>query len=158
MPRSPLRRANVLEHISLLRRCFMPGKSPPCRILTLVAGNCKSFLFRAKRPRFSTETTAETRARENKPAQAAKTPAWGLSGQMSGPKSPAAHIEQSTIELPLHKKGDKPSGQKPPAQIPYGSRYGSAAKNAGDRRKTKEPRNRMNTRFPGSFTGRSDVT
>ena len=56
MPDSPLRRANVFQHISLLRRCFMPGKSPPCRILTLVAGNCKSFLFRAKRPRFPTET------------------------------------------------------------------------------------------------------
>ena len=28
---------------------FMPGKSPPCRILTLVAKNCKSFLFRKKK-------------------------------------------------------------------------------------------------------------
>ena len=37
------------QHPRLLRRCFMPGKSPPCRILTLVAENCKSFLFRKKK-------------------------------------------------------------------------------------------------------------
>ena len=152
-----MRRANVFQHISLLRRCFMPGKSPPCRILTLVAGNCKSFLFRAKRPRFPTETTAEARE-GTRHAKCPKPADWGISGQMLGSKSPAAHIEQSGTKWPLHKKGDKPSGQKPPAQIPYGSRYGSAAKSTGNHRKTKTPGNRMNTRLPGAFTGRSDVT
>ena len=46
---SPLRRVGMRQHPRLLRRCFMPGKSPPCRILTLVAKNCKSFLFREKK-------------------------------------------------------------------------------------------------------------
>ena len=127
MAHSPLRRANVFQHISLLRRCFMPGKSPPCRILTLVAGNCKSFLFRAKRPRFPTETTAEARE-GTRHAKCPKPADWGISGQMLGSKSPAAHIEQSGTKWPLHKKGDKPSGQKPPAQSRMGHGMGQRRK------------------------------
>ena len=110
---------------------------------------------RIKAP-ISDRNNGGNRGERNKPAQADKTPTWGISRQMSESSSPATHIEQRRIELPLHKKGDKPSGHKTPAQIPYGSRYGSAAKSTGNHRKTKTPGNRMNTRFPGAFTGRSD--
>ena len=130
VPDSPLRRANVLEHISLLRRCFMPGKSPPCRILTLVAGNCKSFLFRAKRPRFPTETTAEARE-GTRHAKCPKPADWGISGQVSGLRSPALRIEQSGIELPPHKKGINQAAKNHPPK----SRMGHGM---GQRRKTPE--------------------
>ena len=155
---SPLRRANVFPHTSLLRRYFYAGEIPAVSYPNSRGEELQVISFQRKKAPISDRNNGGNRGERNKPAQAAKTPTWGLSGQMSGPKSPASHIEQSAIELPLHKKGDKPSGQKPPAQIPYGSRYGSAARNAGNYRQTETPGNRINTRFSGAFTGRSDVT
>ena len=98
-------------------------------------GELQVISFQRKKPRFPTETTAET----DKPAQAAKTPTWGISGQMSGLECPAAHIEQSAIELPLHKKGDKPSGQKPPAQSRMGHGMGHERKTQINADKQKRP-------------------
>ena len=155
---SPLCRANVLEHISLLRRYFYAGEIPAVSYPNSHGGKLQVISFqKGKRPT-SARNRPQKAGKGKRPAQAAKTPAWGISGQVSVLECPASHIEQSRIELPLHKKGDKPSGPKPPAQIPYGSRYGSAVKPAQNHRQTKAPGNRMNTRFPGAFTGRSDVT
>ena len=53
------------QHSRLLRRYFMPGKSPPCRILTLTAKNCKSFLFREKKPPISDRNNDGNRGERN---------------------------------------------------------------------------------------------
>ena len=144
MAHSPLRRANVFQHISLLRRCFMPGKSPPCRILTLVAGNCKSFLFRAKRPRFPTETTAEARE-GTRHAKCPKPADWGISGQVSGLRSPALRIEQSGIELPPHKKGINQAAKNHPPNPVWVTVWVSGEK-------YRKPQKNENARKPHEYT------
>ena len=138
VPGSPLRRAGILPYPRLLRRCFMPGKSPPCRILTLVAGNCKSFLFREGKDLWPQERHKKTRGGKY-PAQVAKTPAWGISGQMSGSSSAATHIEQSRIELPLHKKGTNQAAKNHPPKSRMGHGMGHERKTPETTDKQKRP-------------------
>ena len=128
---SPLRRAGMRQHPRLLRRYFMPGKSPPCRILTLTAGICKSFLFRKKKAPISDRNNGGNRGERKQTTQTARTPTWGISGQMSGPDSPAAHIEQNGIEWQPHKKGTNQAAKNHPPK----SRMGHGM---GQRRKTPE--------------------
>ena len=154
---SPLSRAGMRQHPRLLRRYFMPGKSPPCRILTLTAGICKSFLFRKKKAPISDRNNGGNRGERKQTTQTARTPTWGISGQMSGHHRPIAYSRRNDTGFSVPYKHPNPNA-KNADEFPYGSRYGSQPKNAGNHRKTKTPGNRMNTRFPGTFTGRSDVT
>ena len=139
MAHSPLRRANVFQHISLLRRYFMPGKSPPCRILTLTAGNCKSFLFRKKKADLQPKQRRKA-GKGNRHAKGPKPPMWGISGQMSGLECPAAHIEQSGIELPPHIKGTNQAAKNHPPKSRMGHGMGQRQKQPKITDKQKRPK------------------
>ena len=127
-------------HPRLLRRCFMPGKSPPCRILTLVAGICKFFLFReGKDPDFRPKQRRKPgREKHNQPK-----PTEGQRGafldKCRGQKAQPSHIEQSPIELPLHKKGTNQAAKNHPLKSRMGHGMGQRQKYPENTDKQKRP-------------------
>ena len=136
---SPLRRAEVLVAPPPAAALFYAGEIPAVSYPNSHGGKLQVISFqKGKRPT-SARNRPQKAGKGKRPAQAAKTPAWGISGQVSVLECPASHIEQSRIELPLHKKGDKPSGQKPPAQSRMGHGMGHERKTQINADKQKRP-------------------
>ena len=136
---SPLCRANVLEHISLLRRYFYAGEIPAVSYPNSRGGKLQVISFQSKkRPRFPAKT--EAKAREGtRHAKGPKPPVWGLSGQVSRLRSPALRIEQSGIELPPHKKGTNQAAKNHPPKSRMGHGMGQRRKAPKTTEKLKRP-------------------
>ena len=136
---SPLRRAGMVPTSPPAAALFYAGEIPAVSYPNSDGGKLQVISFQRGKAPISDRNNGGNRGKGNKPTQTVRTPAWGISGQMSGPDSPAAHIEQNGIEWQPHKKGTNQAAKNHPPKSRMGHGMGHDRKAPETTDKQKRP-------------------